>query len=222
MFTVHSSPFIKMKTDIYNIKGEKKEKIELPKEIFEVEMNSDLVYQIVSSQTSNRRKKIAKTKDRSEVSGGGKKPWAQKGTGRARHGSSRSPIWVGGGVTFGPNLKKNFKRVVPKKMRRKALFMVLSAKAKENSVLVIENMNIEKPKTKPMFDLFTKICLKNGSALVVLPKNDANLIKSIRNIEKTKVMQAKDLNVLDVLNYKHLVMPEDSIKVIKEVFAKEE
>jgi large subunit ribosomal protein L4 len=125
-------------------------------------------------------------------------------------------------VTFGPNLKKDFKRVVPKKMRRKALFMVLSAKAKENFVLVLENMNIEKPKTKPMFDMLNKICLKNGSALVVLPKNDLNLIKSIRNIEKTKVMQAKDLNVIDVLNYKHLVMPEDSIKVIKEVFAKSE
>lgn len=209
-----------MKTDIYNLKGEKTEKVELPKEIFEVEMNEDLVHQVVLSQTSNRRKKIAKTKDRSEVSGGGKKPWAQKGTGRARHGSTRSPIWVGGGVTFGPNLKKNFKRVVPKKMRRKALFMVLSAKAKENLVLVIENMNIEKPKTKPMFDMLNKICLKHGTALVVLAKNDLNLIKSIRNIEKTKVTQARDLNVLDVLNYKNLVMPEESIKVIKEVFAK--
>lgn len=209
-----------MKTKLYNQKGESSGEINLPKEIFETEINPDLVYQVVLSQTSNRRQKIAKTKDRSEVRGGGKKPWAQKGTGRARHGSTRSPLWVGGGVTFGPNLKKNFKRVVPKKMRRKALFSVLSAKAKENLVIVFDDLNMEKPKTKPMFELFNKICLKNGSALIALPKNDSNLIKSMRNINKLSVTQAKDINVLDILNTKYFVITKGSIDVIKENFLK--
>ena len=130
-----------MKADLYNQEGKKMDaEVLLPKEIFEVPLNSDLVYQVAVSQNSNRRQKTAKTKDRSEVRGGGKKPWRQKGTGRARHGSNRSPIWVGGGVTFGPNLEKNFKKIVPKKMRRKALFMVLSEKAKNNFIIVLEDL----------------------------------------------------------------------------------
>lgn len=210
-----------MKADLYNQDGKKMEgEVLLPKEIFEVPLNSDLVYQVAVSQSSNRRQKIAKVKDRSEVRGGGKKPWRQKGTGRARHGSNRSPIWVGGGVTFGPNLEKNFKKIVPKKMKRKALFMVLSQKAKGNLVVVLDSLKSENPKTKPMAKLFNKLFLKKGSAIVALPENNDKTIKSIRNISGINVMQAKDLNVLDLLNYKYLVMPKDSIKVMKETFLK--
>ena len=146
---------------VLNQKGKEVGETELPKEIFEVPMNPDLVHQVVLVQAANRRRKIAKTKDRSEVRGGGKKPWRQKGTGRARHGSIRSPIWRGGGVTFGPTGREVFKKRIPKKMRRKALFMVLSAKAKENLICVLDNLKIEKPKTKFMVEILEKLFLRN-------------------------------------------------------------
>jgi len=210
-----------MEAVLYNQKGQKTEqKVLLPKEIFEVPMNSDLVYQVAVSMISNRKQKTAHAKGRGEVRGGGKKPWRQKGTGRARHGSTRSPLWIGGGVTFGPLTEKNLKKGLPKKIRRKALFMVLSAKAKDNCIVVFENLIGEKPKTKPMAELFGKVFLKKGTAIVALDKNNDNLIKSVRNIENINVMQTRELNVLDLLNYKYLVMTKDSIKVIKETFAK--
>ncbi|PIR72239.1 MAG: 50S ribosomal protein L4 [Candidatus Nealsonbacteria bacterium CG10_big_fil_rev_8_21_14_0_10_36_24] len=203
---------------VLNQKGKEVGETELPKEIFEVPMNPDLVHQVVLVQAANRRRKIAKTKDRSEVRGGGKKPWRQKGTGRARHGSIRSPIWRGGGVTFGPTGREVFKKRIPKKMRRKALFMVLSAKAKENLIFVLDNLKIEKPKTKIMVEILEQLFLKKSSGLLVLPKIDENIIKSVRNIPKIDPIQAKDLNVLDLLNYKYIVMPKEAIEVIKETF----
>lgn len=159
-----------MKVPVYNQKGEKVSEALLPKEIFAIKMNSDLVHQVVLSQVANRRQITAKVKDRSEVRGGGRKPWRQKGTGRARVGSTRSPIWRGGGVTFGPTTEKVFKKRIPKKMRKKALFMVLSAKAKENLLLVLDNLKIEKPKTKSMAEILNKLFLKKGSGLVVCLK----------------------------------------------------
>lgn len=210
-----------MKVEVYNQKGEKNGTIELPKEIFGVPVNKDLLHQVVLSQTSNRRKKIAKTKDRSEVRGGGKKPWAQKGTGRARHGSIRSPLWIGGGVTFGPNLLTDYKKTLPVKIRRKALLMALSGKAKDNEILVLEDLKAnEKPKTKPMAELFNKIKGGKGSGLVALPKYDKTLINSIRNIKGLEVRQARDLNTLDLLNSKYVILPKESIDVIKETFVK--
>jgi len=210
-----------MKVQVYNQKGEKISEALLPKEIFDIKMNSDLVHQVVLSQTANRRQKTAKTKDRSEVRGGGRKPWRQKGTGRARVGSTRSPIWRGGGVTFGPRTEKVFKKRIPKKMKRKALFMVLSAKTKENLLLVLDNLKIEKPKTKSMVEILNKLFLKKGSGLVVLPQMNKNIIKSTRNIPKVEVMQAKDLNVLDLLSYKYVMIPKEAIKKIKDTFLKQ-
>jgi len=209
-----------MKVKVYNQKKEEIEEIELLKEIFEIKFNSDLVHQVVLVQTANRRKKIAKAKGRAEIRGGGRKPWRQKGTGRARVGSIRSPIWRGGGVTFGPTTEKVFKKRIPKKMRRKALLMVLSVKAKENLLLVLDKLEIEKPKTKTMATILNKLFLKKGSGLVVLPKMDKNIILSIKNIPKTGTIQAKELNVLDLLSYKYLVMPKEAIKIIKDTFLK--
>jgi len=216
-----------MKALIYNQKGEKVGKAELPAEVFEVKMNTDLVHQMVLVQQANRRKKIAKTKDRSERRGGGHKPWRQKGTGRARVGSNRSPIWKGGGITFGPTTEKIFKKKITKKMRRKALFMVLSAKAKDNLLLVLDNLKIDEPRTKVFIEMIKNWKLKiekfkDGSGLVALPGLDKNVILSLRNIPKIDVIQAKDLNVLDLLSYKYLVMPKESMKVIKETFVKSE
>lgn len=207
-----------MLINVHNQEGKKIEQIELPKEIFEIKLNTDLVHQVVLVQTANQRQGSAKAKTRAEVRGGGRKPWRQKGTGRARVGSIRSPIWRGGGVTFGPIAEKVFKKRIPKKMRRKALFMVLSVKAKENLLLVLDKLEIEKPKTKAMAKVLNKLFLKKGSGLIVLPKINKSVILSVKNIPKTGTIQAKDLNVLDLLSYKYLVMPKEAIKIIKETF----
>lgn len=209
-----------MKVPVYNQKGEKISEALLPKEIFEIPLNPDLVHQVVVSQLANQRRAIAKTKDRSEVRGGGRKPWRQKGTGRARAGSIRSPIWRGGGVTFGPNTERVFKKRIPKKMRKKVLFMVLSTKAKEELILVLDELRIERAKTKLMAEILNKLFLKKGSGLIALPQINEQVIKTTRNIPKTATIQAKDLNVLDLLSYKYLIMPKESIKAIKDTFLK--
>ena len=209
-----------MKIPVYNQAGDEVGTALLPKEIFDVSVNSDLVHQVVVSQMANRRKVIAHSKDRGEVRGGGRKPWRQKGTGRARHGSIRSPLWKGGGVTFGPTKEKIFKKKIPKKMKRLALFMALSGKAKNNSLILLDKLKIEKPKTKQIFEIFEKIPCKNESCLIILPEYDKNLILSSRNLPKVKTIQAKDLNCLDLLSFKYLLMPKETIKAIKETFLK--
>jgi len=216
---------------IYNQKGEETEEIELPKEIFEVPMNPDLVHQVIISQMTNQRKIIAHTKDRSEVRGGGRKPWQQKGLGRARHGSIRSPLWKGGGVTFGPRKERVFKKNIPKKMRRKALFMALSDKVKNNFLILVDKLKINQPKTKLISQIIENLKLKlstirtqkdfkTGSILIALPEMDKNIILAARNIIKLKTIQAKDLNCLDLLSFKYLIVPKESIKVIKKTFMK--
>ena len=209
-----------MKIDVYNQKGEKISQAELPKEIFDVELSKDLLHQVVVSQMANRRQGTAQAKDRGDVSGGGKKPWRQKGTGRARAGSTRSPLWKGGGVTFGPLKDKVYKKIVPKKIKRAALFMVLSQKAKNNSLLLIDNLKIKEAKTKLAFDIFKNLPSAKKSVLVALPDMDKNFIMAARNIVKIEVMQVKDLNALDVLNNKYLIMPKESVKVMEDLFIK--
>lgn len=209
-----------MKVAVINQKGEAVSEVLLPKDIFDVEMNADLVHQVVLAQTSNKRQKIAKTKDRQEVRGGGRKPWRQKGTGRARAGSSRSPLWKGGGVAFGPRPERVLKKKINKTMRRKALFMVLSSKVKDKKVLILDDLKMEKIKTKLMAEILNKLFLSQGTGIVALPGKEDVLVKSIRNIKGAKPMSAKDLNVLDLLSHKYLLMPKESIKVIKETFLK--
>jgi len=211
-----------MKVAIYNQNGKKSEEsISLPKEIFDVKMNPDLVHQVAVAQMANRRRIIAKTKNRSEVSGSGRKPWRQKGTGRARHGSIRSPIWRHGGVTFGPQTDVVFKKDISKKMRRKALSMVLASKAKNEHLIVLDSLELEKPKTNLMVEILAKLPAK-GSRLVILPKKDETIIKAGRNISKTKVELVQNLNVLELLSFNYLIITKDSIKALKETFFKEE
>lgn len=227
-----------MKIDIYNQIGEKIGQTKLPSEIFNVKLNSDLVHQVVVSQMANRRQGTAQVKDRGDVRGGGKKPWRQKGTGRARHGSIRSPIWKGGGVTFGPNKEKNYKRIIPKKIRRKALFMVLSEKVKNGLVWLLDRLELEEAKTREMAKILKtqnakrkvqnnsvnfkdkkkKEFKKSESVLIVLPRMDEKIIRAAKNIPKIATIQAKDLNCLDLLNYKYLLMPEQSIDILKTTF----
>jgi large subunit ribosomal protein L4 len=169
---------------------------------------------------ANKRKTIAHTKTRAEVSGGGRKPWPQKGLGRARHGSIRSPLWRHGGIAFGPRKERVFKKKIPKKMKRKALFMVLSQKLKDGEIILVKELKIEKPKTKIFFNILKKLPLKKSSALIALPKVDRNLVLASRNIPKIKTILAKDLNCLDLLSFKYLILPVDSIKVIEKTFLK--
>jgi len=169
---------------------------------------------------ANRRKVIAHTKTRAEVRGGGRKPWRQKGTGRARVGSIRSPLWRGGGVVFGPRKEKIFKKGIPKKMKKLALFMVLSEKAKNNLLIILDKVKIEKPKTKEMTEILKKLPCKTESSLIALPELNKNLILAARNIPDVETTQAKDLNALDLLSFKYLVIPKEAIKVIKETFLK--
>lgn len=203
---------------VYNQEGKEVGTTLLPKEIFGVPINYDLVHQVVLIQGANRRRPIAQTKNRAEVRGGGRKPWRQKGTGRARHGSIRSPLWRGGGVTFGPTKEKIFKRKVSKQMKRKALLIVLSEKARNNLLILLDKLTTQQPKTKLMTAILAKLPSKKESALLALPQMDKNIILAARNLPGLKTIQAKDLNCLDLLSFKYLIMPKESIKIIKKTF----
>lgn len=208
-----------MKITVYNQKGKETGEMTLPKEVFEVEMNSDLVHQVVVSHTANQRQNSAHTKNRGEVRGGGRKPWRQKGTGRARVGSSRSPLWKGGGVTFGPRNEKNWEKDIPKKMRRKALFMVLSEKVKNNLLIILDKLEMETPKTKMMADIIRKLPVNKGSRLVLYTDDDNKVFLATRNIAKTGVTEARNLNIVDLLNYKYVLVSKDGIKSIESTFS---
>ncbi|MBU4023515.1 50S ribosomal protein L4 [Patescibacteria group bacterium] len=214
-----------MKIDTYNQEGEKTEQTDLPKEVFEQAFNSDLVHQVIVSMQSNRRQGTAHTKDRGEVSGGGRKPWRQKGTGRARHGSTRSPIWIGGGVTFGPTNERNYKKDIPSKMRKKALKCLLSQKLKDKEIFIIDDLKIEEPKTKIITDILEKLSKeikkeKFKTLLIVSDKKDDKLLRAVKNIPNIDIIEARNLNSLAVVSYRDLLITKKSIKTIKDVLGK--
>ena len=209
-----------MKYPIYNQNGEEVNQVLLPKEIFDVTMNSDLLHQVVVSQMANRRQVLAHTKDRGEVRGGGKKPWRQKGTGRARHGSIRSPIFRGGGVTFGPTNRKVFKKTINRNMRRRALLISLSAKRADNSLILLDNISLKNSKTKLMKEMLDKLPCKNQSCLISLPAINKDIILASRNLAKIDTIEARNLNALDLLSFKYLILSKESMKTIEEVFSK--
>ena len=203
------------------IKKEEIKKTDLPVEVFGMDFNSDLVHQVVVSQMANRRQVSAHTKDRGDVRGGGKKPWRQKGTGRARVGSNRSPIWRGGGITFGPTNERNFKKIIPLKMRRKALLMALSQKARDNQLIILDEIKLDKPKTKEMAGIIRSKetgVKKQEKILVIIPEKNEDIVRAGKNLANTAIMQAKDLNCFDILKYKYIMMPKDAIKVIEKTF----
>ena len=215
-----------MESTIYNQSGKKVGDVSLPESIFGLAWNNDLVHQVAVSMMSNARSNIAHTKDRSDVRGGGKKPWRQKGTGRARHGSSRSPIWRGGGVTFGPTNEKNFSKKINKKMKTKALFVVLSQKMRDGEILFVDNFDIREPKTKDAKNIFTAlgkikgfedmITKKKNSAFVALDEKKENVQKSFNNFGNIQTGEVKNLNILNILNSKYLIItnPEKSIQFL--------
>ncbi len=208
-----------MKVDLYNKEGKKTgKKVDLPEEVFGLKVNPDLVYQVIRAQQMRRRQNTAHTKERGEVRGGGRKPWRQKGTGRARHGSIRSPIWKGGGVTFGPRKERNYKKKINKKAKRKALSMVLSAKRENGMMIFITDLDIKEPKTNEMRNLLERMPCE-GSTLILLPQVDRNIILSARNIEKVDTMQVSDVNPLDLMSYKNIIVPKESLEIMKKNLA---
>jgi len=214
-----------MKIDVYNQKGEKAGSLELPKKIFDVPFNADLLHQVVVSMQANKRAVIAHAKTRAEVRGGGRKPWRQKGTGRARHGSIRSPIWIGGGVTHGPLKEKNYEKKINKKTKRKAFLVALSQKLRDGEILVLDDLKIKEPKTKEAGGVvsglskikgFEKLATKKKNRAEVLLANKTNEIKrAFKNLPGILVEEARNLNPLDILTYKYLIFTKDSLKVLE-------
>jgi large subunit ribosomal protein L4 len=201
---------------VYNLEGEETGKIKLPDEIFGLEANKNLINQTVNVLMANKRNPWAHTKDRSEVRGGGVKPWKQKGTGRARHGSIRSPLWRGGGVTFGPRKEKVFERKINKKAKTKVLFMVLSSKLRDKELLIVENLEIKEPKTKLMSGILSKILKdRKKDILMATSKKDKNIIRASKNIPYVKTIAADSLNILDLLSFKYLLLDKEGIEKIK-------
>ena len=204
-----------MDAKIYNIQGKEAGTVKLPESIFGLSWNADLVHQVVTSMQSNMRTPIAHTKDRGEVRGGGRKPWAQKGTGRARHGSSRSPIWKGGGVTHGPRKDKIYTKKINQQMRQKALLVVLSRKWKDGEILFVDSIMTETPKAKVAHGMlagFSKMGIdmskKKNVALIALPSAHAATQKSFGNFGNVTVTEVRNLNPVSVLSSKYLVIAD--------------
>jgi len=189
---------------IYNQKGEVKGEMELPK-FLQVEWNPLLVKQVVDSIVANSRQVLANTKGRGEVSGGGRKPWKQKGTGRARQGSIRSPIWKGGGVTFGPKKERDFSRKINKKMMKKALFVVLARKAKDGELKLVENFDLASSKTKAVSGMIKNIT-GGKSALLLIDKANRNANLATRNLVNVRNLIPENLNAFELMNRKNVLM----------------
>ncbi len=212
---------------VYSSSGKSEGSVKLPAHVFGLPWNADLVHQVVTAMQANARQPVAHAKDRSEVRGGGKKPWRQKGTGRARHGSSRSPIWRHGGVTHGPRKTKDYSQKVNRKMRVKALYTTLSKRYADGRVMFLSGLDFKEPKTKVAREVLTTLGGISGNAgaldrrrnmlYVILPKEDANVKKSFRNMGNVLVGTAQTLNPVDVLSYQRLlvVSPAESVKVIE-------
>lgn len=213
-----------IKAQVYNQKGEKVEDINLSEHIFGVEPKEELVYQAATTQMGNERKVLAHTKQRAEVRGGGRKPWRQKGTGRARAGTIRSPIWVGGGITFGPTNSRNFRKDINKKMKRKALFMALSDKLSNKYLTILDNLEIKDYKTKTMDGILEKVenkIFKNKkedkrSLLLVLPEPQEKISRSGRNLSGVKIINSDNINILDLLKHRNIVFTKPAVEKIEE------
>lgn len=212
-----------METTIYNNKGEKAGKLKLPAEIFGLPWNADLVHQVVTSMQANARTPVAHTKDRGEVRGGGRKPWQQKGTGRARHGSRRSPIWVGGGMTHGPRNEKDYSKKINRSMRQKALLVALSRKVQDGEVIFVDSLEMTAPKAataKVVLNALSKdfagLTKKKNAALIALPSAHKPTMKSFQNFGNVEAVDVRNLNPVSVLSAKYLVIsePKTAIEVL--------
>ncbi len=204
-----------MLVPIYNTAGETVGEIELRKDIFGVPINGPLMHQALVRQQANARLGTHKTKTRGEVRGGGRKPWRQKGTGRARHGSIREPQWRGGGVAHGPR-PRSYRQKMPRKMRRLAYKSALSIKAREKQIIVLDDLQVPVPKTREMVSILEALAV-DSSALILLPEENFNVEKSANNLPDVKTLRANYLNVRDLLGYDYLLMPLEALEVIETI-----
>jgi large subunit ribosomal protein L4 len=215
-----------MNAKVYSQAGKESGTVTLPESIFGLSWNADLVSQVATSLASSKRKNIAHTKSRADVRGGGKKPWQQKGTGRARHGSTRSPIWVGGGVAHGPRNDKNYARTVSKKMRAKALYTILSRKFKDGEIIFVDTLAPKEAKTKEALTMLkglsavkgfeTLSTKKRNAAVIALAGKSKETERSFKNLSNVEVLEARNLHPLALLNYKYLVIenPEAAFETL--------
>ena len=201
---------------LYNISGKQVGEIELNENIFGVDVNVEAMQQVVKMSLANQRQGTQSALTRAEVRGGGIKPWRQKGTGRARHGSIRSPQWKKGGIVFAPK-PRSYRYTVPKKIKRIAMKSALSSKANENSIVVIEELNFDAPKTKQVVSLLENLKI-DSKTLIVLADNNENVVKSARNIDGVKATFVNTLNVYDILKYDKFVITKDAVKKVEEVY----
>ena len=205
------------KVKVYNILGEQVEEIDLKDDIFNVEINETAVHEMVKNHLANKRQGTQSVKTRTEVRGGGKKPWRQKGTGRARQGSIRAPHWKGGGVTFAPK-PRDYSYRVPKKVRKLAMKSALTSKVLNDEIIVLDELNIEEPKTKEIVNLLNNI-KASKKALIVMSESNENIIKSARNIPNVETTIANTLNVYDILKYDSFIITKDAVRKVEEVYA---
>ena len=203
---------------LFNQDGTEAGSIELADAVFGIEPNEHVVHQVVVMQRAAKRQGTHAAKDRSAVRGGGRKPWRQKGTGRARHGSIRSPQWVGGGVVFGPTPERNYKQRLPKKVRRLALQSALSSKVQNENIIVLNELTFDKPKTKEMVNVLEGVNA-NDKTLIVTENKEDNIVLSANNLQDVKVITVNEVNVLDVLNHDTLIMTKEAAEKAGEVYA---
>jgi large subunit ribosomal protein L4 len=205
------------KVDVFNMKGQKVGDIQLNDDIFAIEINSVAMHSAVVNQLANKRQGTQSTKTKSEVRGGGKKPWRQKGTGRARQGSTRSAQWVGGGIVLGPK-PRSYSYTLPKKVKRLALKSALSSKVLDNNIIVLDELKFGAIKTKEMAGVLNNLKV-DSSALIVLPAVDEIVVKSARNIENVKTACINTINTYDILKYKKFIVTKEAVAKLEEVYA---
>ena len=205
------------KVDVYDIKGKKVSDVELNENVFGIEPNENIVHEVLLNYLANQRQGTQSTKTRAEVRGGGRKPWRQKGTGRARQGSIRAPQWIKGGIALGPK-PRSYSYTLNKKEKRLAIRSVLSSKVLEKELTVVDKLELKEIKTKSMVKAFADLKL-TGKTLVVLPEKNLNVQASTNNIEGAKTILVNEINVYDLLKYTNLVLPLDTVKKLEEVYA---
>ncbi|WP_265446636.1 50S ribosomal protein L4 [Acetivibrio straminisolvens] len=205
------------KVDVYDINGKVVGDINLSDDIFGIEVNKNVIHQVVVNQLANKRQGTQSTKTKSEVSGGGRKPWRQKGTGRARHGSIRSAQWVKGGIVLGPK-PRSYRYTLPKKVRRLALKSALSSKVNENELFVLDSLNFDKIKTKQMADVLKNLKINETAVLVLAEKNE-NVELSARNIPGLKTLFVNTMNVYDIMKHNKFIITKDAVAKVEEVYA---
>lgn len=206
------------KVTLFKQDGTESGDIELVESVFGIEPNTHVIHEAILMHNSAKRSGTHSVKTRSEVRGGGRKPWRQKGTGRARHGSSRSPIWVGGGVTFGPQTERNYKYKLPKKVRRLALKSALSAKVQEENFIVLDALELDAPRTKDMITILEALKVSE-KALIVTSETNENVIRSANNLQKINVISAKNINASDLVAHDKVIFTKDAAEIIGEVLA---